>query len=156
MRALGLRFDRMLGAGTALAALSALAHVAAAEPLSPDVCETLRRELAELEAGPAAEHAARGPAWAKDNLSPEQIKVVAHLISVREGVLFRCRRMLVEIDTPPAEIDPEKIPLPVRNSVFEAAAAANPPPPAAVVPAAVQPASTTTSASPPLPVERPR
>ena len=165
MQALGSYFNRMLAIAVALAALAALPGVASAEPLSPDVCDTLRQDLAELESGPAAANAARGPEWGKVNLSPEQIKLVARLISVRESVTFRCRRTLVETNTPPTAIDPEKIPLPERNRVFEAAAAANPPirptpgigaPGGQDAAPSVQPASTSNTAIPPPPPERPR
>lgn len=167
MQALRRNLDMMRAIAVAATALAVLPPSAAAEPLSPDVCETLRRDLAELESGPAAANAARGPEWGKANLSPDEIKLVARLISLRESVLFRCRRMLVETDTPPAAIDPDKIPLPERNRVFEAAATANPPgpPPSSIgattagIPApTVQPASATTSAvpPPPPPPERPR
>lgn len=100
----------------AFAAVSALiAPLAAAEPLTTEACESLRRELAELEGGPAAASFARGADWGKSNLSPEQLKLVQRLIALREDVAFRCRPALVQMETPPAPVDPDKVPLPERN-----------------------------------------
>lgn len=98
---------------TAISAL--LAPLAMAEPLTPEACESLRRELAELEGGPAAASFARGADWGKSNLSPEQLTLVQRLLTLREDVAFRCRPALVQMETPPAPVDPDKVPLPERN-----------------------------------------
>ncbi|MBL8565818.1 MAG: hypothetical protein JNM89_08885 [Hyphomicrobiaceae bacterium] len=137
-----------------LIALAAAPGAVEAEPLPPEACEGMRRELATLENGAAAASVARGPEWAKANLTPEQIGLVSQLIALREQVLFRCRPTLIETETPPAAIDPEKVPLPEPNTVLRATIAANPPPPAAEKSAPASAAKTgaaTTAAEPPVP-----
>ncbi len=153
------RHGRRTGSPTALLAASLIVLAAApatlnAEPLPPEACDGMRRELTTLESGTAAASLARGPEWAKTNLSPEQIALVSQLIALREQVLFRCRPTLIETETPPAPIDPEKVPLPEPNTVLRAIIAANPPPPSAETAApanAAKPGASTTAAEPPVP-----
>lgn len=97
-------FFAALGAGGAIA-----------ETLAPETCTTLVSEQSLLEAGGAAENLARGPAWAKEHLTQEQIAYVKRLISVREDIAFRCRSFTVVRDPPPPSVAPETAPSPGRK-----------------------------------------
>lgn len=93
------------------------------EPLSPAECEALAAERSLLEGGGAGENIQRGPQWAKDNLTPEQITYIRRLIEVREGLLFRCPRPeIVEAAAPPPpQFAPEDAPVPGRKPETAAA-----------------------------------
>ena len=95
---------------------------AAAEPLEQERCAALAAELALLEGGGAGESILRGPEWAKNNLTPEQINYVRRLITVREDLLFRCRNFEVVRDPPPPSVAPADAPVPSRKPALPAAA----------------------------------
>jgi len=80
---------------------------AAAAPLPPDACVTLRSEYGTLVAGGAKSDMDRGPEWAKANLSPDRLGKIERLIAVEEQLSFRCgdqmtaRPNLKELPKPP-------------------------------------------------------
>lgn len=100
------------GAPTALGAVASGLLVvlgsAVAAPLPQDRCAALAAELTLLEGGGAAENLARGPEWARQNLTPEQIAYVKRLIVVREHLNFRCRTFAVVRESPSPNSAPEQ------------------------------------------------
>lgn len=92
---IGTSTNRFLRAGAA-AWSAAWALVAAgavlALPMPPEDCARAKSEQASLAAGGAAEDMARGPEWARANLSPDRLKRVARWIELEELILFQCPR----------------------------------------------------------------
>jgi hypothetical protein len=68
----------------------ALAEGISAAPLDKEACEDLKKEQARIEAAGARAHLAKGPAWAKANLSADKVQLVGRLIEIEEGLSFRC------------------------------------------------------------------
>ncbi len=64
--------------------------VASAAPLEPAACEQLRQNLGTLEKSGARNNFAKGAAWAKANLKPEQLQQIEQLIDTEAQFLFRC------------------------------------------------------------------
>jgi len=63
---------------------------ASAAPLEPAACEQLRQDLGTLEKAGARNNFAKGAAWAKANLKPEQLQQIEQLIDTEAQFLFRC------------------------------------------------------------------
>jgi hypothetical protein len=77
-----------------------------AAPLDAEGCSKLKSELAQLEQSGVRGSLAKGPEWAKTNLTPDRVEQVRRLIEVDEQMLFRCSgKPLVLIPTEP-EADP--------------------------------------------------
>lgn len=133
--------------GVGAMGLSALlALPAAAAPLDAEACGRLKQEQAGLVAGGAKGDMARGPDWAKANLSGDKLKQIERFIDVEEQILFRCPQ-----PKPPLEraekTDPEKAAVPAAASAKRAKA----PPDKAGEPAAapVKPKAASASAKAP-------
>lgn len=62
-----------------------------AAPLTPEKCEALITEHADLLADNVKSDLAKGPEWAKDNLDQVRLDKIKRLIEVEESVAFRCR-----------------------------------------------------------------
>lgn len=89
---------RVMRKALAVGALAALgitlgeARRVAAVPLEIEACDKLVKEEAELERAGARVNLAKGPQWAKANLSQDKIEQIRRLIEVDEQVAFRCLR----------------------------------------------------------------
>lgn len=74
-----------------LVALAAVAcGTANAAPLDPPACEQLRQEINTIERTGARINFAKGAAWAKANLKPDQLQQIEKLIDTEQQFLFRC------------------------------------------------------------------
>jgi hypothetical protein len=90
-----------------LAAVAAISQARAA-PLDADTCNKLKIEQDELENAGVERNMAKGPEWAKVNLTPEKIEQVRRFIELEELILFRCRgKTLVTLPAEP-ESDRDK------------------------------------------------
>ena len=65
-------------------------RVAHAAKLDDAACSALKVEWARLETDAIKSDMAKGPQWAKDNLTPERLKEIEQLIGLQESVAFRC------------------------------------------------------------------
>ncbi len=65
---------------------------ARAAPLDDAACVSLSVERDGLIAQGIKDDKAKGPAWAKANLSDERLAAIAHLIELEEQLSFRCPR----------------------------------------------------------------
>ena len=73
-------------------------------------CAKLKDEQAALEQAGVRGSMAKGPEWAKGNLSPDKLEQVRRLIEVDEQLTFRCHgKPLVQLP-PEIEADPAAIP----------------------------------------------
>lgn len=63
---------------------------ARATPLDPTACEQLRQELGAIERTGARINLAKGAAWAKANLKPDQLQQIEKLLDTEAQFLFRC------------------------------------------------------------------
>ena len=119
----------MRGAVVTIAAIGTLPFVQAARavPLDIETCDKLVQQEAELERLGVRNALAKGPQWAKQNLSSDQIELVRRLIEIEEQVAFRCLRTK---------------PLPASSLVAQPP----PPPPAPARP----PAAVLTASFPPI------
>jgi hypothetical protein len=61
-----------------------------AAPLDAETCGKLNGERLQLEFAGARANMAKGPEWAKGNLSPDAMKQVRRLIDIDAQMLFRC------------------------------------------------------------------
>lgn len=104
--------------------ITAVSSPVHAEQLPEERCQALRDELPILEGGGAGENFRKGSEWGKANLSPEQLRYVQRLLTVRENLLFRCRTFDVVRNSRPRSYAPGAAPLPEKRQ---------PPPPGAVV-----------------------
>jgi len=91
-----------------IAVLCAAAPLAAAAaPLDPDACSTLKTEHQRLVTAGAKSDMDKGPEWAKTNLAPDRLGAIERLIEVQEQLSFRCgdvltaRPALKELPKPP-------------------------------------------------------
>lgn len=75
---------------TCLTVAVLIARPAHAAPLEKEACDQIKAEQATLGTAGARAHYAKGPAWAKANLTPEKLQQVARLIEIDEQVAFRC------------------------------------------------------------------
>src|SRR5262245_36841264 len=92
----------MTRSGLGLFAIGLLAQmgVAAAASLDKETCEKLKGELAQIEGLGTRGNMAKGPVWAKANLSADKLAEIKRLIEVDELLLFRCQgRQLVILPT---------------------------------------------------------
>src|SRR5262245_20415093 len=78
-------------AAAALIATGA-ASLAPAAPLDNETCAQLKREVVDLDGIGARNNMAKGPAWAKANLSSAQLEQIKKLIEIEEAIAFRCMR----------------------------------------------------------------
>lgn len=65
---------------------------ARAAKLDDTACDTLKVERARLDTDAIKSDMAKGPQWAKDNLTPERLKEIEQLIGLQESIAFRCPR----------------------------------------------------------------
>ncbi|MDQ8700746.1 hypothetical protein [Hyphomicrobium sp. LHD-15] len=86
----GKRVDRL----PVLAAVLLAASPAAAAPLDPQACTTLKSEYQSLVAAGAKSDKEKGPQWAKSNLQPDRLGAIERLITVEEQLSFRCGEVL--------------------------------------------------------------
>jgi hypothetical protein len=88
--------DRLMSIHPALLMTAALLATspAAAAPLEPEACGTLRTEYQGLIAAGAKSDMDKGPQWAKANLAPDKLKAIERLIAVTEQLSFRCGEQL--------------------------------------------------------------
>ena len=73
-----------------LAALVLAFQEVRAAPLDAEACGKLNGERLQLEFIDARNNMAKGPEWAKSNLSPDAINQVRRLIEIDAQMLFRC------------------------------------------------------------------
>lgn len=121
-----------LGRPCLIAALCLAAPGAGAAPLTPAECKTLKSEHESLLAAGAKTDMAKGPDWAKKNLTADRLDKIARLITVEEKLSFRCGQLVTAAPrmkelpqdqtatSRPGGKGLSRIPLPVRKS--EAAA----------------------------------
>jgi len=125
--------------------LALVVSPAAAAPLTPEACATLKTEYDGLVTGGAKADMERGPDWAKANLAPERLGRIERLIAVEEQLSFRCGDQMtarpvlkeqpkLEPDKPdaadakavaPGKSTPSNIPPPKRKDMAAAAKAAS-------------------------------
>ena len=74
----------------ALAVGAALTQ-ARASPLDADTCNKMMVEQGTLETAGVEQDLAKGPEWAKSNLSADKIAQIRRFIELEELILFRCR-----------------------------------------------------------------
>jgi hypothetical protein len=98
---------RFLVAAALVAPALALDGVHAA-PLDAATCGQLKGEQTRMEQGGVRDRMAKGPSWAKANLTADKIAEVRRLIELDEQLLFRCSaRNLIEL---PADADADPAP----------------------------------------------
>lgn len=68
------------------------AGAAQASKLDDITCDALKLEKSRLETEALKSDMAKGPQWAKDNLSTERLKEIEQLIGLQATVAFRCPR----------------------------------------------------------------
>jgi hypothetical protein len=90
----------LLGAGAAITQ-------ARATPLDTETCNKLMVEHETLENAGVEQSLAKGPEWAKANLSPDKIEQIRRFIELEELVQFRCRAKS-RVTLPPDPEDKEK------------------------------------------------
>ncbi len=89
---------------------------AAAVPLEGEACEQLQVRLDTLRNEGAAADMARGPEWARANLTPDRLQRIGALIEVEEQLNFRCG--LAKITLPNTiEGGEEEVPSPGEASI---------------------------------------
>lgn len=96
-------------------------------PLDEAVCKDLDAQQKQLELQGIKDDIAKGPEWAKANLTMARLAVVKQYIEIEEQVAFRCPSLVV-VSVPELAEPEAKVP--------EAAPAAKPPAKAAAQPAA--------------------
>jgi hypothetical protein len=80
---------------------------ARATPLDADACNKAMIEHGVLEEAGVEQNMAKGPEWAKANLSPERIEQVRRFIELEEVIQFRCRSKS-RVTLPPDPDDKDK------------------------------------------------
>ncbi|MGF1650157.1 MAG: hypothetical protein ACFCUN_06890 [Hyphomicrobiaceae bacterium] len=101
-----------------------------AQTLDQDTCLRLNAERAQLQANRVPEHIARGPVWARDNLSAAEIEAVRRYISVEERLRFECpigfdNAVMVAIRSGTRLVPPPPVPVPTAVRVAKAAVSAS-------------------------------
>ncbi len=92
----------------ALTALALSLDGVHAAPLDAATCGQLKGEQVRMEQGGVRDRMAKGPSWAKANLTSDKIAEVRRLIELDEQLLFRCSaRNLIDL---PAEADADPPP----------------------------------------------
>jgi Meckel syndrome type 1 protein len=115
----------------------------AAASLDQEACQRLKTELMQLELAGARSNMAKGPEWAKGNLSADKLGEIKRLLEVDEQILFRCQgRPLIVL---PEGVDGE----PAAERKNGAAAAARPPAGAVKEPSKAGPSSPAKASLPP-------
>lgn len=103
-RVAGIRISAL---AASLIGIMAGTSVVQAEPkLAVAVCDELRTQAAALEAAGIKIDLARGPDWAKQNLTEDRIKLVLSYIDLAERVMFRCAPPVPPEPVPPV---PERV-----------------------------------------------
>jgi hypothetical protein len=84
----------------------------AAEPLDKEACDKLKVEKQGLMVLGVDQEFAKGPDWAKSNLTPPELDLIKHFISVEEQLKFRCGMAVVhlQVQNEPDEADEESAP----------------------------------------------
>jgi hypothetical protein len=116
-------FKRMTHFGIVLGALLLLAWsgAAAAATLDQEACAGLKTELGQLELTGVRGNMAKGPEWAKGNLSADKLQQIKRLIELDEQILFRCQgKPLVVL---PEGVDAEAAPAERKDGVVAKPAA---------------------------------
>ncbi|RTL69975.1 MAG: hypothetical protein EKK41_13240 [Hyphomicrobiales bacterium] len=109
-----------------LAVAPGAAHAA---PLDPESCAKLKVQLEEIEKTGARDNLARGPEWAKANLTADKLEDVRRLIETDEQLLFRCPgRHLVNLPLEPDPPPPPPAPEEKKADGEQKAEAPKPPP----------------------------
>jgi hypothetical protein len=91
-----------------LAACVALTQARAA-PLDSETCNKLMIEQSALENAGVEQTMAKGPEWAKANLTPEKIDQIRRFIELEELIVFRCRsRVRVTLPPDPEDKEPDQ------------------------------------------------
>ena len=115
-----------------IAALLVLAAArATAAPLPAEDCKTLKSEHQSLIAAGTKDDMAKGPEWARQNLTGDRLDKIARLIAVEEKLSFRCGQIVTarpNMTEPPEEADKaaqggkraSRIPLPIQKKVATA------------------------------------
>lgn len=85
----------ILAGGLSLVTLPVATFGAAAAPLDEAACKTYDAQQKLLESQGLKEDLAKGPEWAKTNLSAARIVLVKQYIYVKEQVAFRCPSLIV-------------------------------------------------------------
>jgi len=103
-----------LGAAILAAALAGVANPLAAAPLDEAACKSFDAEEKSLEIQGIKDDVAKGPEWAKANLSASRLELIKHYIYLKEQVDFRCPSLIVvsvpELAEPEAGQPTEKAP----------------------------------------------
>jgi hypothetical protein len=90
----------------ALLATGAALTQALAAPLDADTCHKMMVEQDALESAGVEQELAKGPEWAKLNLSPQKIEQIRRFIELEEMILFRCRsKQRVVLPPDPDEVE---------------------------------------------------
>lgn len=86
-------FSATLAIFTATLACACLcSSPAAASRLDDAACDALKAERARIETDALKSDMQKGPAWAKDNVSPERLKEIEQVIGLDESIAFRCQQ----------------------------------------------------------------
>ena len=90
-----------------IAALALALQDVRAAPLDSEACGKLNAERLQLEFAGARGNLAKGPDWAKGNLSSDAMGQVRRLIEVDAQMLFRCTGLSLVNLTPDVDPDPD-------------------------------------------------
>jgi hypothetical protein len=115
-----------------------VAGPALAARLDKEACEALKAEQASLVGAGVRDQMAKGPEWAKANLSRDKISGIQRLIEVEEQLAFRCERPRPAVAAAPAVNEGEEPAAAGAKAAKGQKAAA---PEAAAAPAEVAPAA---------------
>jgi len=114
---IGLRATAAASLSVASVLCAGLSPVVGA-PLDAPACEQLQSRLDHLRSEGAAADMARGPDWARANLSPDRLQRIGALLEVEEQLNFRCGLAKARITLPTiVEGGEEEIPGPGEASV---------------------------------------
>jgi hypothetical protein len=86
--------DMRINPAHLLAAALLAASPAAAAPLEPQACTSLKSEYQTLVSAGAKSDMNKGPQWAKANLQAERLAAIERLMTVEEQLSFRCGELL--------------------------------------------------------------
>jgi hypothetical protein len=111
-------------AGGVLALIAGLPSGAEAVPLTEAACQRYAAERSILRRLDVEAHLARGPEWARENLTSPQLDLIQRYIKLDEALKFRCPEryatLVIEAPEEPRRLDVTPPP-PVRKPVIEAA-----------------------------------
>lgn len=125
-------------AASLLGLIAGLPSTAKAVPLTEAACDRYASERTVLRRLGVDAHLARGPEWARENLTSPQLDLIQRYIKLDEALKFRCPEryatLVIEAPQTPRRLDVLP-PLPSRKPAVEAAREVKkepaPPPPAA-------------------------